>query len=93
MSDSHSHSEHGHPSWSPPITMGIHHHTIEPGQLNRAFIISIVLNFSFVIVEVAAGLFTNSLALLTDAGHNLGDVAGLALSLFAFPASTKIEGR
>lgn len=86
MAEQHSHKhehDHGH---SHGHDHGHHHHshTIEPGQLNRAFIIGIILNFSFVIVEVGAGFWTNSLALLTDAGHNLGDVAGLALSLFAF---------
>jgi cobalt-zinc-cadmium efflux system protein len=60
-----------------------HHHNIELTQLNRAFIAGIVLNSVFVIVEVAAGFATNSLALLTDAGHNLSDVAALALSLIA----------
>jgi cobalt-zinc-cadmium efflux system protein len=35
-------------------------------------------------VQVAAGIYTNSIALLSDAGHNLGDVAALALSLIAF---------
>jgi cobalt-zinc-cadmium efflux system protein len=76
----HHHHDHNHGH-----SHGHHHsHTIEPGQLNRAFIFGIILNFGFVLVEVVAGFFTNSLALLTDAGHNLGDVAGLALSLFAF---------
>ena len=35
-------------------------------------------------VQVVAGLFSHSMALLADAGHNLGDVAGLALSVIAF---------
>jgi cobalt-zinc-cadmium efflux system protein len=61
-----------------------HNHTIELTSLNRAFIAGIILNSVFVIVEVAAGFATNSLALLTDAGHNLSDVAALALSLIAF---------
>ena len=51
---------------------------------NRPFIIGIVLNLGYVIMEVVYGLMNHSLALLTDAGHNLGDVAGLALSLLAF---------
>ncbi len=37
----------------------------------------------FMVVEVAAGLATNSLALLSDAGHMLTDVAGLAMALAA----------
>ncbi|MES2620422.1 MAG: cation diffusion facilitator family transporter [Bacteroidota bacterium] len=61
-----------------------HHHQVEITQLNRAFIAGIVLNSAFVIIEVIAGFATNSLALLTDAGHNLSDVAALILSLIAF---------
>jgi cobalt-zinc-cadmium efflux system protein len=63
-----------------------HHHHPGPGidQANRrAFIIGIILNLSFVIVEAIAGLLYHSMALLTDAGHNLGDVASLAISLAA----------
>ncbi len=62
-----------------------HHHA--PTKLNnisRAFVIGIILNMGFVIVEFAAGIANNSLALMSDAGHNLSDVAMLFLSLFAF---------
>ncbi|MEI6407964.1 MAG: cation diffusion facilitator family transporter [Bacteroidota bacterium] len=59
-----------------------HHHTVT--NVNRAFIIGIILNSVFVAVEAVAGFWTQSLALLTDAGHNLSDVAALALSLLAF---------
>ena len=52
--------------------------------MNTAFIAGIVLNFVFVIIEVVAGLYYNSLSLLSDAGHNLADVGALAISLFAF---------
>jgi cobalt-zinc-cadmium efflux system protein len=57
-----------------------------PG-LNKAFWIGIVLNSTFVLIEFIAGFYTNSLALMSDAGHNLGDVAGLALALFAYKIS------
>lgn len=50
----------------------------------RAFKIGITLNILFVIAEAFAGLKYNSMALLTDAGHNLSDVGSLALSLLAF---------
>jgi cobalt-zinc-cadmium efflux system protein len=42
------------------------------------------LNLLFVVIEVIAGIYSHSLALLTDAGHNLSDVATLALALLAF---------
>lgn len=79
-SHAHSHS-HGH---------GHHHHhdhTPKLDHLNSAFIIGIVLNSVFVVLEVVAGLWSHSLSLLTDAGHNLSDVAGLALALLAFKLS------
>jgi cobalt-zinc-cadmium efflux system protein len=63
-----------------------HHHDHAPklDHLNAAFIWGIVLNSAFVIIEVIAGLISGSLSLLTDAGHNLSDVASLALALLAF---------
>jgi cobalt-zinc-cadmium efflux system protein len=60
------------------------HHNHSVSNVNKAFIIGIVLNAAFVVVEFATGIYTNSLALLSDAGHNLSDVATLVLSLFAF---------
>src|ERR1700754_1801373 len=61
-----------------------HDHTPKLDHLNTAFIVGIVLNSAFVVLEVIAGLWSHSLSLLTDAGHNLSDVAGLALALLAF---------
>jgi cobalt-zinc-cadmium efflux system protein len=46
--------------------------------------VGIGLNFLFVIIEAGIGLTVHSLSLLSDAGHNLADVASLALSVFAF---------
>lgn len=43
----------------------------------------------FVIIEVIAGIVNNSMSLLTDAGHNLSDVASLVLSLLAFRLAKK----
>jgi cobalt-zinc-cadmium efflux system protein len=61
-----------------------HDHTPKIDHLNSAFIWGIVLNSAFVILEVIAGFLSGSLSLLTDAGHNLSDVASLALALLAF---------
>jgi len=55
-----------------------HHHA--PANFDRAFLIGIVLNTGFVIAEAMYGFLANSLALLADAGHNLGDVLGLLLA-------------
>lgn len=57
-----------------------HHHGHGAGSHDRAFAIGVALNLVFVGAEVAAGLLTNSLALLADAGHNLSDVLGLVLA-------------
>jgi len=75
------HQGHGH--------HGHHHHHGHhaPGHgapQGRAFAIAVGLNLGFVLVEVAAGLVYNSMALLADAGHNFAD--GLAL-LLAWGAS------
>jgi len=66
-----------------------HHHSPVLRNVSRAFVAGIVLNFIFVIIEFATGFSTNSLALLSDAGHNLSDVATLGLSLFAFEMARK----
>jgi cobalt-zinc-cadmium efflux system protein len=49
----------------------------------RGLRIALALTAGFCAVEVAGGLITNSLALLSDAGHMFGDVAALSISLFA----------
>ena len=64
---------------------GHHHHQVSAGDVaNKAFIAGIVLNGAYVVIQAVAGFMTNSMALLSDAGHNLSDVASLALSLMAF---------
>jgi len=66
-----------------------HHHHHAPGgaTLARAFAAGIALNVTFVVVEFAAGIWYGSMGLLSDAGHNLSDVAGLLLALLAFRLS------
>jgi cobalt-zinc-cadmium efflux system protein len=75
----HSH-DHGHDH---AHGFGHHHHPVNLKEVNRAFVIGIVLNFLFVIIEVIVGLSIRSLSLLSDAGHNLADVASLAMALVA----------
>ena len=50
----------------------------------RKVLLSFVLIFGFMIVEVGGGLLSGSLALLADAGHMLTDAAALALAYAAF---------
>ncbi|HET7897686.1 MAG TPA: cation diffusion facilitator family transporter, partial [Flavisolibacter sp.] len=62
-----------------------HSHAVEINKGNRkVFLIGIGLNLVFVLAEVIAGIAYDSMALLTDAGHNLSDVASLSVSLAAF---------
>jgi cobalt-zinc-cadmium efflux system protein len=55
-----------------------HHHG--PVSHDRAFAIGVALNALFVIVEMSYGFMANSVALIADATHNLGDVLSLLLA-------------
>ncbi|MBV9394904.1 MAG: cation transporter [Methylobacteriaceae bacterium] len=67
----------------------LHHHAhgeaggqvhADATDFGRAFAIGIGLNLTFVAIEVVYGIYGHSVALLSDAGHNLGDVLGLAVA-------------
>lgn len=64
-----------------------HHHAHAITSLNRAFLWGISLNAGFVAVEFVVGLLYGSMGLLSDAGHNLSDVASLLLAMLAFRLS------
>ena len=78
MSDSapHDHSARAHGHGHAPG----HGHAHGALSLDRAFAIGIAINLAFVVVEAFYGWRADSLALLADAGHNLGDVLGLVLA-------------
>ena len=68
-----------------------HHH---PQKFNAVFAIAVALNLGFTIVEAIYAIAANSMSLLGDAGHNLGDVLGLLLAwganwLLTKPSSTR----
>ncbi len=64
--------------------MAGHSHLEEGAQgISRRLGIAAGLTLALVIVEAGAGLFANSLALLTDAAHNISDVVALGLSWYA----------
>jgi cobalt-zinc-cadmium efflux system protein len=77
------HDHHGHDH--------AHHHHGPPadGNFSQAFKWGIVLNLVFVAGEVTGGLWANSAALLSDAGHNLSDVLSLALAWAASLLATR----
>jgi cobalt-zinc-cadmium efflux system protein len=57
-----------------------HGHDHGPLDFGRAFAIAATLNIALVIAQVVFGVLANSVALIADAGHNLGDVLGLLLA-------------
>lgn len=92
----HDHHDHG----SAPGAGG-HHHAPPLGSHNqskRGLWLAFGLTVGFMVVEALAGWLTNSLALLSDAGHMLTDAAALGLSLLALrigerpPSATKTFG-
>ena len=69
-----------------------HHHHPTPysvGSQNTAFLVGILLNVSFIVVEVVYGFIAGSSALLADAGHNASDVLSLAFAWGAMWLATK----
>ena len=52
-------------------------------QTGKRLLLSVFITIAFVIGEAAAGYFSNSLALLSDAGHNFADALALILSWYA----------
>ncbi len=67
-----------------------HHHAPQSFEgITRVFYIGIGLNLLFTVIEFAVGLNTNSLALLSDASHNLSDVASLVISLMGMKLAQK----
>src|ERR671922_623847 len=67
-----------------------HFHLSEAAkQTTTRLSLSLFLTLAFVIIEAGAGIFANSLALLTDAAHNLTDVIALALTWFAVRITTQ----
>ena len=72
-----------------------HHHLPSNGhndRINKAFIAGITLNLLFVLVELGAGIYYDSMALVSDAGHNFVDVLSLLLALLSLKMS-KIKKR
>jgi cobalt-zinc-cadmium efflux system protein len=65
-----------------------HSHSAAPGP-HRAFALAVAMNVGFVVLEAGAGLWSDSLALLADAGHNLSDVLALLLAWGAATLSTQ----
>lgn len=52
-------------------------------RISRAFKIGIILNLAYVAIEAVFGWLADSMGLLSDAGHNLSDVASLIIAMLA----------
>lgn len=72
---------------------GHHHHgkliLKRDGKLASVFYWAIGLNLGYALLEIIFGFLTDSMGLLSDAGHNFSDVASLLIALIAFKASQK----
>jgi cobalt-zinc-cadmium efflux system protein len=80
--DHHDHEHHHGPSG----------HGGAPAHFGRAFALGVGLNVAYVLAEAFWGLAAHSVALLADAGHNLGDVVGLLGAWLAAWLSLKRPG-
>lgn len=79
---SHGHLHHDHGE--------IHAVTTPDGRrLNRAFQLGIFLNLAYVAIEAVFGWIAGSMGLLSDAGHNLSDVASLVIAMLALKMAQK----
>lgn len=67
--------------------MAHHHH--HPHESGKNLKVAFFLNLGFAILEIIGGLFVNSVAILSDALHDLGDSFSLGLAWFLNKKSTK----
>jgi len=72
------HNDHGHDHAHDHHGQGHFHHA--PASFGMAFLIGTLLNLGFVGIEALYGIWSHSVALLADAGHNLSDVLGLLIA-------------
>lgn len=62
------------------FVMAHHNHVHRKGETSSAFAFAFFLNLGFTLIEIVGGLLTNSLAILSDALHDLGDSLSLGVS-------------
>ncbi len=68
-----------------------HHHSHSHGERSgkKRLVLAISITGSWFVIELAGGIYSNSLALIADAAHMLTDLGALSLSLFALQISTR----
>ena len=73
--------------------MGHNHNHNHNHQITDDIKLAFFLNFSFAILEIFGGLWTNSLAIVSDAVHDLGDSVSLGLAWYLEKYSNKKSDR
>ena len=73
--------------------MGHHHHHHDHSHDTGNIKVAFFLNLTFTIIEIIGGLMTNSMAILADALHDLGDSLSLGISWFLEKVSEKNQMR
>ncbi len=58
-------------------------------KTEKNILIAFILNISFSIIEFVGGIFTNSVAIISDAIHDLGDATSIGISYFLERKSKK----
>jgi cobalt-zinc-cadmium efflux system protein len=84
----HGEHDHGHGDEHAPPSGHAHHghghsHALTGDSVTARMGLAVVLNILFVVIESCFGYLSNSVALIADAGHNLGDVLGLVCACTA----------
>lgn len=76
MSAEHTHHHHHHHH--------SHRHRRRSRTISKIMMWGIIINLLYVVVEAGVGIYGDSMGLVSDAGHNLGDVFALMLTLIGF---------
>ncbi len=86
----HHHHKHGHSHHHGHHHHGHHHHHHDVDNMSDHKLLWVtILNFSITLVQVVGGLISNSLSLLSDALHNLGDSSAIFIAFLAGKRSRK----
>lgn len=87
--DHNDHHHHDHRDHHRGHHHGHHHHEHVHGRSAGGILAAFLLNLGFSVFELIGGLLTGSVAILSDALHDLGDAAGIGLSFFLEKKSRK----
>lgn len=87
MAHHHTHDHHGHDHGHSHLGHHHHHDTREGNK--KGLLFALIITSGIMFLEFFGGLFTGSLALLSDSGHMLSDAVSLLLSLIAMWFATK----